>query len=572
MQIEGKRVMILGGWGLVGSAICRELVGMRPSSITLTSLLEWQAKDAVRQLELEFPECVTKFSCEWGNIFGRADSKDLSRKHVLDDDALRQGLLGDIFDPLDEEILHDSFLYQILEKHRPEIIVDCVNSATAFAYQDIYTSTRNLRNEMAAWTDKTPVDHIRKVVESHAVTAYVPQLIRHVQLLYGSMMVTGTRIYLKIGTSGTGGMGLNIPYTHSEEHPSRVLLSKSAVAGAHSLLLFLMARTPGGPIIKEIKPAALIAWKGIGHGPISKQGVPIKLFDCEESQAVDLSGELASKPAEGLASHFNKQGTATLEGVYIDTGENGIFTTSEFEAVTMVGQMEFVTPEEIARHAIYEIQGNNTGTDIITALDQTCMGPTYRAGAMRDAALRKMRNLEQTKQSQVVAFEMLGPPKLSKFLYEAYILRRIGAGIERIGEFSPEIMSQKCHDLIKSDARLRSQILSIGIPILLPDGRRLLRGPDMKIPVMHGAHALPITPENLDQWARDGWVDLRVSNMEVWKGRLEKIVHEIESIPFNDSSSRYDRNAEFWFGQGEFNVGRIAGWIFMEEQKGSRMK
>lgn len=38
-----------------------------------------------------------------------------------------------------------------------------------------------------------------------------------------------------------------------------MLLSKSALAGAHSLLLFLMARTPGGPITKEIKPAAAIA-------------------------------------------------------------------------------------------------------------------------------------------------------------------------------------------------------------------------------------------------------------------------------------------------------------------------
>ena len=53
-------------------------------------------------------------------------------------------------------------------------------------------------------------------------------------------------------------MGLNIPYTHSEEKPSRVLLSKSAVAGAHSMLLFLMARTPGAQLTKEIKPAAKI--------------------------------------------------------------------------------------------------------------------------------------------------------------------------------------------------------------------------------------------------------------------------------------------------------------------------
>ena len=66
-------------------------------------------------------------------------------------------------------------------------------------------------------------------------------------------------------------MGLNVPYTHSEERPSRVLLAKSAIAGAHSMLLTLMARTPGAPAVTEIKPAAAIAWKRIGYGPIVRR-------------------------------------------------------------------------------------------------------------------------------------------------------------------------------------------------------------------------------------------------------------------------------------------------------------
>ena len=99
------------------------------------------------------------------------------------------------------------------------------------------------------------------------------------QILYGGMMDAGTRAYFKVGTSGTGGMGLNVPYTHSEEKPSRVLLSKSAMAGAQSMLLFLMARTPGAPITKEIKPAAAIAWKKIAHGPIYRGRKPIYLVE-----------------------------------------------------------------------------------------------------------------------------------------------------------------------------------------------------------------------------------------------------------------------------------------------------
>ena len=82
-------------------------------------------------------------------------------------------------------------------------------------------------------------------------------------------------------------MGLNIPYTHSEEKPSRVLLSKSALAGAHTLLLFLMARTPGGPITKEIKPAAAIAWKRIGYGEILRGGRPVPLYDVDLDERGD---------------------------------------------------------------------------------------------------------------------------------------------------------------------------------------------------------------------------------------------------------------------------------------------
>src|SRR5256886_17705523 len=111
-------------------------------------------------------------------------------------------------------------------------------------------------------------------------TLFRSQLIRHVQILVEALRRAETRAYVKIGTSGTGGMGFNIPYTHSEERPSRPLLMKSAVAGAQSLLLFLLGRTPGAPATIEIKPTATIAWREIGSGPIRRKGKPIPLVHC----------------------------------------------------------------------------------------------------------------------------------------------------------------------------------------------------------------------------------------------------------------------------------------------------
>src|SRR5258707_15296725 len=129
------------------------------------------------------------------------------------------------------------------------------------------------------------------------------------------MVKAGTSVYVKIGTSGTGGMGLNIPYTHSEEKPSRVLLSKSALAGAHPLLLFLMARTPGGPITKEIKPAAAIAWKRIEHGEILRAGRPVPLYEVDLAEAETL---VPGRPFRPVDPGRGRAAGTTLKNVFID--------------------------------------------------------------------------------------------------------------------------------------------------------------------------------------------------------------------------------------------------------------
>jgi hypothetical protein len=401
------------------------------------------------------------------------------------------------------------------------------------------------------------------------VTDYVPQLIRHVQVLWLSMVKAGTHAYLKIGTSGTGGMGLNIPYTHSEEKPSRVLLSKSALAGAHTLLLFLMARTPGGPITKEIKPAAAIAWKGIGYGEVLRRGQPVRLYDVGLDEAETLELGALFRPQD--VSRGRDTGR-TLKSVYIDTGENGVFSLEEFAAITTGEQMEFVTPEEIADVVARELVGGNTGHDVINALDNAVMGPTYRAGLMRHWALEKLRALEERHGVRSVAFENLGPPRLSKLLFEADLLRRTFGTMGAVRASTPTEMSARAAEEIGRDADYRGEIVSIGIPILLPDGR-LLRGPECKVPpVIVPSEALELTDASVDRWAHAGWVDLREANMGVWRERFQRIEAEIASIPARETSSRYLRDRQFWSGEGLIQPGKVTGWIFATEEKGARMK
>src|SRR5512143_553293 len=388
MDIKGRTVLVLGGGGLVGSAVCRKLVEESPRRVIVTALTRREAEDAVRTLRKEFGKGKDFFTPWWGNIFVRYQLKDIPRNDVLGDPRKRSLLIADMLEELNDTALRRSTIYRLVEKFKPHVIIDCINSATAIAYQDLFQSARQLLQTVNG--EGVDIAAAKEAAEQLLCTLYMPQLIRHVQILYRSMHKSKTGIYVKIGTSGTGGMGLNIPYTHSEERPSSVLLGKSAVAGAHTLLLFLMGRTPDAPITKEIKPTAAIAWKRVAYGEVMRRGRPIELYDCPPSQAVKLEKTLKTR-TNGASRPLG----TTLKSVFIDTGENGLFSRGEFEAISTPGQMEFVTPEEIAETVIYEIRGGNTGHDIINALDNATLSPTYRAGYLFQSANRQIEALER---------------------------------------------------------------------------------------------------------------------------------------------------------------------------------
>jgi len=565
MDIKGRKVLVLGGWGLVGMAVCRRLIDKEADELIILSLEKWQAEDAIENLK---ERGKIKMTPEWGNIFVRQALKDLSREQILNNAENRKILMTDVLSDLSDDILSNSFLYQVINKHKPEIVVDCVNSATALAYQDIFTSSIEVKKSLDAIQEQRVDEETVPAIERLLITQYTPQLIRHIQILYEAMKRAHTQVYVKVGTSGTGGMGLNIPYTHSEEKPSRMLLSKSALAGSHTLLLWLMARTPDAPITKEIKPTAAIAWKRIEYGEIKKRGQAVDLYDCPPEKGIKLKNTIHRQMKKGPWKKLHD----TLKKVYIDTGENGIFSYEEFTAITSRGQMEFITPEEIANVVVYEILGGNTGHDIINALDNATMGPTYRAGSLRESALQKMEHLQKEHESDSVAFELLGPPRLSKLLYEAYLLKRCRFTISEVINHSAKFITSCMEEQIKTDAKLRAEIISIGIPIMMSDGKTLLRGPEMKIPAYRGENELEITTENIDKWCKEGWLDLREKNIRIWQERLKKIQEEIDSIPENDTSSQYDRPREYWTESNTIEPGKIVGWLFLAEEQGLRMK
>jgi len=565
MDIQNKKVLVLGGWGLVGSAVTKKLISEKPKQIILTSLRKEEAFEAVNKLKKDYPHLPKNYFVPWwGNILVREEFKDKDRNELLADPAKRKILMQDTLEELGGEILKSSALYKLINKHKPQIIVDCINTATGIAYQDIYTTYKRVKHKLS---NKPKLEEVVEETEKILCTMYIPQLIRHIQILYNAMHAAKTEIYFKIGTSGTGGMGLNIPYTHSEEKPSRVLLSKSAIAGAHTLLLWLMGRTPDSAIAKEIKPTAAIAWKKIEFNTVKKKGKPIELYDIPFEDQIPLNDKLSFQ----LARPYSPSGKV-LKSVFIDTGENGIFSRGEFEVITAQKQMEFVTPEEIAENIIYEIKGRNTGSDIINALDNATLNPSYRAGYLQHFAVDILADLEKKHDIHSVAFEMLGPPRLSKLLFEIHLIKTVAGMMKNVLTFSAQKLSQFCTDVMKNNHKLRYEMLSIGIPVLLPDGKTLLRGVEMKIPVFTGDKEIPLDKTKINRFAYEGWLDLRPSNMSAWLKRIKAIMDEAIAISEKDTSSRHVRTKQYWNYFEEISIGRVVSWIFIHEEKGTRMK
>lgn len=572
MELHDSRVLILGGWGLVGTAIARAILPEGPASLILHSLRRGEAEAAVEEATRQHPEARGRIQPAWGNVFVRGALKDHDRSELLAARETRRMIIDDTMLELSEAIVRASYLYALLDQHRPGIVIDCINTATAFAYQDVFYSVRRVQ-KMVAQVERREADAeaLSDAIEDHLTTLSLPQLIRHVQIVREALRAAGTKVYLKIGTTGSGGMGLNIPYTHSEEKPSRVLLSKSSIAGAHSMLLYLLARTPGAPIVKEIKPSAAIAWKRIGLGPVERRGRPIVLYDCPAGEARSVAEALRDE-THGWHPLLDESGDPqVLESVFIDTGENGVFSKEEFETVTALGQMEFVTPEEIAADALLEIRGGSTGREVIAALDGATLGPTYRAGVMRHRALQEMERLNAGSDYESVAFEMLGPPRLSKLLYEAHLLKRTCGSLSAVAAAEPAEMSTRCERLIRDDAGLRARILSVGLPIRLSGGG-LLRGPEMKIPPYKDEAREQLTPAAIERWAEAGWVDLKEENLMRWRDRARTIIDGLARIPEADTSSACFANRDYWSPDSDLPVGRVAAWILGIEDQGARGK
>jgi len=577
-------ILILGGGGMVGIQVARECAReLRPAKMVIAAVEEQQAMDAIAFLR---PQIASEIELipEWGSVFVPEDLKDTPR------DQLVQGAnFEKIFDAVFRRAAtaESSALYAVIKRYAPDIVVDAINTASAISYQNEFELAIQAKDQMDALASREGAiqreeleplfDAVRKLM----VAQGIPQITRHILLLHQALQDSGVEIYVKVGTTGTGGMGLNIPYTHSEDKPSQQLIAKSAIGFAHTGLLFLLARTPGGSeqdggrreeklgaIVKEVKPGAMIGFRRVEKRHIGVRGEDdVRQAHLLEPREDVLGDQLNLREDRAGFPRFEGR-DVPLEIVGADTGENGFFSIGEFQAITFPRQMEYVTPEEVARTVVLEIIGASTGRDVLVAIDGAITEPSYRAGVLREHAIREMRKLEQQIRGEndipSIAVGHLGPPRLSKLLAEAFLIRQAATTevIRNIARIQPVNMKNLVEAYLAANPIVTSTIVRIGTPILRErDGKLMItRGPRINIPpVVGGRKTVDIPPDHIDDYANAGWVDLRVSNFAKWQKRLSAATPgDIQQF----GSAAFDANR---YPGERFEPGDFVGWLFVNE-------
>jgi len=310
-----KKYLLLGGAGLLGSAIATEIIKRNEQAVIV-----------------DIPEKILHKASRIGGAIYRG-----------------------------EDVFKKKALSECIQEVRPDIIINAINLATIFSDnpEEGYTS-----------------------------------LIKFYVSLYAALVELSAPVhYIQMGTTGAGGLGFNIPFTHGDKLEDLPIIHKAAFSGITTSLLTMLSRSFKSEIkISEVKPGLAIFADAVQVEQIEGGGV-----------------------------------AATTDG-----GESGPYTYNELALLT--ASMGFTTADCIARDVIAVIEEKRSlrrlsTYDVTEILNATIIAPT-KSDEKRRQHLMKMLQ-KQGGAAAVIATGSLGPPSITRDLIISHaIIAKIPVSVD----------------------------------------------------------------------------------------------------------------------------------------------
>lgn len=509
--MKGKTILILGA-GNVGEACAALLTKFQPSRIILHTLTEKEAVQAKENVIKLGSNKDVAIETSFGNVLF---TDEISGKISSGtNDAVKKDVLEYIYSPFSEKIACKSGLFNLFNRYKPDYIIDSINIATVVGCaSDPYFLAHYFLNKETAGNE---------LLENMLLSSTIPILTRFIQVLHKYLDENNHVVYVKVSTTGSGGMGMNIKYTHGdlkEAGMSNAILGKVAAAGVFNQLLWTLANTPGINV-RVVIPATLIGWQEVGFGKFISNGKY-----CELNKKINKI-KISEFPAIFQTSARDQEKTGEyLEIPFVESGENEAYSLAEMTAITAQGQMEAITREEVA-NAVLDCMYGTSKYDMISAMDLASLKSTYTGAVQRNNILNKVKSIQDEKCIPSIATNNLGPT-VTKHLYELYFVLEAGKfNLKNIVSLSMEELLAKINDVVLQKSEIISQILSLGLPVL-QENNMVTIGDRISYPKNQTFEC--IDEDKINHWAKLGWVDLREKQIQTWMDLLLKMYHELNN-------------------------------------------
>ncbi len=274
------------------------------------------------------------------------------------------------------DALSVSSLEKLIIEHEPRLIVNSINIATIFS--------------------DNPEANYKKLVKFYYSLYQIFSKISH------------PIHFIQMGTTGSGGLGFDIPFTHGDRIEDLPIINKAAFAGVSTAMLTLMSRSFGHRVkVSEIKPGLSIFRKDI-----------VK----EKFDGSNL--------------------------ILIDGGESGFYTYNELALLTCY--MGFTTVDTIIDKVMKIIGGdksfhNHCVYDTIGSLNGAIITQNHLDHWRLVKYLNIMKRLSG--KDYIIATGKLGPPSITRDLILTYLKKE-----------NPDVDEESFAKKIKGDANIVNTI------------------------------------------------------------------------------------------------------------------